>query len=183
LETVNVIQDFGAPLPDFTLTGLDGKEVTLSVALTEKKGAVVVFWSSTCSHCVRYDKILNTFAERHPDLAFFVLASRHGETADDVKKAAKERKITYPIILDPMGKVAAKWYTHQTPRAFLMDSEGRLLYRGAIDNFKYPEDPEFLGYLEPAIENFQAGEPLTRNETASFGCAIQSVYYILPRSL
>ena len=183
LETVNVKQDFGAPLPDFTLAGLNGTDVTLSEALRDKKGAVVIFWSSTCSHCVRYDKTLNTFAERHPDLAFFVLASRQGETAEDVKKAAKERNITFPIILDPMGKVAGKWYTQQTPRAFLLDKEARLLYRGAIDNFKYPEDAEYLGYLEPAIEQFLAGEPIGRTETASFGCAIQSVYYILPRSL
>ncbi len=180
---MNVKQDFGAPLPDFTLKGLDGVDVNLATAMEGKKGGVVIFWSSTCSHCVRYDQTFNTFPERHPDLAFFILASRHGETADDVKKAAKERKITFPVLLDPMGKTAAKWYTQQTPRAFLFDADLRLLYRGAVDNFKYPEDPEYLGYLEPAIDNFLAGEPIGRTETASFGCAVQSVYYILPRSL
>ncbi len=39
----------------------------------------------------------------------------------------------------------------QTPRVFLIDGERSLLYRGAIDNFKYPGDPEYLSYLEPAI--------------------------------
>jgi len=38
-------------------------------------------------------------------------------------------------------------------------------------------------HLEPAIDDFLTGRPVERNETASFGCAIQSVYYILPKSL
>lgn len=183
METVNVKQNFGEPLPDFTLRTLGGEEVSLHTSLAGKKGGVVMFWSSTCSHCVRYDQTFNAFALKHPDFAFFVLASRHGETQEAIRKAAKERSITFPITLDPMGKTAALWYTQQTPRAFLVDAEAKLLYRGAVDNFKYPEDPEYLPYLEPAIADFLAGKPVARTETASFGCAIQSVYYILPRSL
>jgi hypothetical protein len=64
-----------------------------------------------------------------------------------------------------------------------MDSNRTLLYRGAIDNYKFPEDPEFVAFLDPAIDQFRAGEPISRPETASFGCAIQSVYYTLPKAL
>ena len=42
---------------------------------------------------------------------------------------------------------------------------------------------EHIAYLDPAISQFLAGEPLIRTETASFGCAIRSVYYILPKAL
>jgi hypothetical protein len=76
-----------------------------------------------------------------------------------------------------------QWYTQQTPRAFLIDADRNLLYRGAIDNFTFPEDSGYHAYLEPAIASFLAGKPIVRNETASFGCAIQSVYYILPKPL
>lgn len=176
-------QTFGAPLPDFSLTDLNGRTVCLSDRLVGKEGAVVVFWSSTCSHCVRYDPTFNSFLQKHPGLAFLALASRHGETSDEVRKAALERKITFPLLLDPGGKIAAQWHTQQTPRTFLMDTNRRLLYRGAVDNFKYPEDPDYVPYLEPAIAEFLAGKPVSRPETASYGCAIQSVYYILPRAL
>src|SRR5260370_41066839 len=120
--------EFGAPLTDFSLTGLNGRTVSLSQRLEGKKGAVVLFWSSTCSHCVRYDHTFNSFGQRHPELALLVLASRHGETAEEVTKMAAERKITYPLILDPGGNVAAQWQTRQTPRAVLMDQERRLVY-------------------------------------------------------
>lgn len=183
MPTAAARQHFGTPLPDSSLRTLSGSDASLYPALAGKKGAVVIFWSSTCSHCVRYDQVFNAFAARHPDFAFFVLASRNGETTESVEKAAKERGITFPIALDPQGKIAAQWYAEQTPRAFLVDNEGKLLYRGAVDNFKYAGDSEYLAYLEPAIEDYLAGRPITRNETASFGCAIQSVYYIMPRSL
>jgi hypothetical protein len=65
----------------------------------------------------------------------------------------------------------------------LIDANRILLYRGAIDNYKYPDDPNYVAYLEAAIREFLAGQPLTRNDTASFGCAIQSVYYNLPKQL
>ncbi len=177
-------QKFGEPLDDFSLPQVrTGTALTLSQTLAGKKGAVVVFWSGVCSHCVRYDPYLNGFEKRHPQLSLLAVASRHGETVDAIQKTAAERGLNFPLVHDAGGKIAAKWCTQQTPRAFLMDTERRLLYRGAIDNFKYPEDPEFVGYLEPAIDQFMKGESIGRTETASYGCAIQSVYYILPRAL
>jgi hypothetical protein len=177
-------QKFGQALGDFTLQKVrTGTKLSLSQALAGKKGGVVVFWSGTCSHCVRYDSFFNSFEKRHPELSFIAVASRHGETLESIEAAVTERNLKFPLLYDPGGKIAAEWCTQQTPRAFLMDPERTLLYRGAIDNFKYPEDPEFVGYLEPAIDQFLKGEPIRRTETASYGCAIQSVYYILPRAL
>ena len=177
-------QKFGEVLNDFTLQQVrTGTRLSLSQSLAGKKGAVVVFWSGVCSHCVRYDPFLNGFEKRHPELSLLAVASRHGETLDSIEAAVAERKLSFPMVHDPGGKVAAEWCTQQTPRAFLMDAKRTLLYRGAIDNFKYPEDPEFVGYLEPAVDQFLKGEPIARTETASYGCAIQSVYYILPRAL
>ena len=179
----NEKQKFGEPLEDFSLQQIDGPQTTLAELLQGKKGAALVFWSGVCSHCARYDPYFNSFQAKHPELEWIVVASRHGETAEMIRKTAAERKLAFPILHDPGGVIARKWFTQQTPRVFLMDAERRLLYRGAVDNFKYPEDPEYLNYLEPAVEQFVSGAPVVRTETASFGCAIQSVYYILPKAI
>ena len=177
-------QRFGEALADFSLQKINtGTPLSLSQAVEGKKGAVVLFWSGVCSHCQRYDRYLNAFDQRHPDLSLIAVASRHGETRDAIQTTAAERGLTFTILHDPGGKIAAEWCTQQTPRVFLMDLKRKLLYRGAIDNFKYAEDPEFVPYLEPAIDQFLKGQPIVRTETASYGCAIQSVYYILPRAL
>ena len=63
-------QDIGDVLDDFSLKviGGDGREMSLSGALAGKRGAVVMFWSGICSHCVRYDGFFQYFcrtASRH----------------------------------------------------------------------------------------------------------------------
>jgi peroxiredoxin len=180
---VQVGQKIGMPLDDFSLARIGGGMETLSHRLTSRRGLVVVFWSGICSHCGRYDSYFNRFTERRPELGFIAVASRQNETVEMIGKSCADRKLTFPILYDPGGKIALHWFAHQTPRAFLMDSQRVLLYRGAIDNFRYPEDPEYQAYLEPAISQFLAGEPLSRAETASFGCDMRSVYYIIPKAL
>lgn len=177
-------QAIGLPVTDFTLPLISGEgHRSLIDFLSGKKGAVVVFWSGVCSHCVRYDDYLNRFRDRHPEIGLAAIASRSGETADQIRAVTAERNLSFPLLHDPPGAIARGWFTQQTPRAFLIDGDRKLFYRGAIDNFKYPEDSDYQQYLEPAITSFLAGEPIARAETASFGCAIQSVYYILPNPL
>jgi len=174
-------QKFGEPLSDFSLPAVSGGTSSLSSAIAGKKGSVVVVWSSTCSHCLRYDKYLNAFESRHPELSLVVVSARVGEPLESAKKAASQRNLTFRLLHDPTSIVAKTWYTQQTPRAFLMDKDRNLLYRGAIDNFKFPEDPEHVSYLEPAIKQFLTGEAIARPEVTSYGCSIQSVYYNLPK--
>lgn len=144
---------------------------------------MVAFWSGYCSHCVRYDEYFNSFAARHPELGFIVIASRQGEPLAEIQAKVAERHLTFPLVVDNDAAVAEAWLAHQTPRVYLLDQARKLLYRGAVDNFKFVGDPEREEYLEPAITQFLNGEPVRRAETASFGCAIKSVYYILPKPL
>src|SRR5215831_13129304 len=132
-QTGNEQQKFGEPLSDFSLRSINGSMVTLSSRLVKKKGAVVVIWSSTCSHCIRYDKYFNGFEERYPDLSLTIVSARWGESFDAVKMAAAQRKLKFVIVHDAGSEVAKAWFTQQTPKAFLMDQNRALLYRGAID--------------------------------------------------
>jgi peroxiredoxin len=182
-QTAPAAQRIGGQVPDFKLEQIGGGPFSLIQMLSGAKCAVVVFWSGVCSHCVRYDAFFNGFRQRHPDVAFTAIASRQGETPEQIRGVIAERNLTFPILYDPGSAVAKQWATQQTPRAFLVDPSQTLLYRGAVDNFKFLEDPAHVAYLEPAVADFLAGRPVERSETASFGCAIQSVYYILPKSL
>jgi peroxiredoxin len=182
-ETTRTRQEIGAVVPDVSLPLASGGTATLQSFLEGKKGLLVVFWSETCSHCLRYDSYLNEFAQRYPELGLAAIACRQGETADDIRATIAQRSLRFPILHDEDSRVAREWHTQQTPRVFLLDSHRRLLYRGAIDNFRYPADPEHQPYLQPAIDAYLAGKPIERSETASFGCAVQSVYYQLPKPL
>src|SRR6266536_5765055 len=99
-------QEIGLPVTDFTLPLISGEgQRSLTGALSGKKGAVVVFWSGICSHCLRYDEYLNRFCERHPELGLVVVASRYGETPDQIRKITAERHLTFPIVHDAPAAV------------------------------------------------------------------------------
>jgi peroxiredoxin len=177
------IQQIGQTLEDFSLQRVGAGMETLGQYLEGKRGAVVVFWSGVCSHCSRYDGYFNGFTNRHPELGLVTIACRQNETMDMIERTAAQRKLVFPILHDPESRIADRWFARQTPRVFLLDSSSVLRYRGAVDNFRYSTEPEYLEYLEPAISRFLAGEPLGRTETPSFGCDVKSVYYILPKML
>jgi peroxiredoxin len=177
------VQRIGGEAPDFSLPDLQGATRALSAEMAGRKGAVVVFWSCVCSHCVRYDDYLSGFAARHPELALLAVASRQQETPADLLKAARERNLTFPILVDSGGVMAARWFVQQTPRVFLVGADRLLQYRGAIDNFQFSDDPGYTAYLEPAVADLLAGRPVALPETPSFGCAIRSVYYQLQKIL
>ncbi len=116
-------------------------------------------------------------------MALIAVAARQDESLRDLRRAAAERGLRFAIVHDADRRVAHEWLVEQTPRAFLVDGGRRLRYRGAIDNFKYPNDPDHQPYLDSAIADFVAGRPIVRPETPSFGCPIESVYYDLPKPL
>ena len=175
------VQGIGWEVPDFSLEDIAGGARSLRGELAGQSGAVVIFWSCVCSHCLRYDDYLNSFRQLHPGIALLAVASRQQESSGELRRAAGERKLVFPILIDPAGRLARQWFTEQTPRVFLIGGDMRLQYRGAIDNFQFPGDPDYAAYLEPAIEDLLAGRPIAQPDTASFGCAIQSVYYQLQK--
>jgi peroxiredoxin len=177
-------QHIGEPMPSFRLPLLDGGgDRSLEDFLRDRRGALFVFWSGSCAHCVRYDDYLSDFQGRHPELGFAAIGSRINETPEQMNSAVNERRLAFPILRDEGARTARLWFSQQTPRCYLLDAAGRLVYRGAIDNFRMPGDPERIEYLEPAITQFLSGEAVARADTPSFGCAIETVYYQIPKQL
>ena len=168
-------------MAEFTLPLLAGDNLSLQAFVAEYTAAVVVFWSGVCSHCRRYDDYLNRLPDRYPGIGLLAVASRQNETTQMLRASLTERGLRFPIVHDADRTVAHAWCVPQTPRVFLLDPNCRLLYRGAIDNFKYPQDPEYVAYLDAAIDARLAGQTPSRAETPSFGCPIESVYYLLPK--
>jgi thiol-disulfide isomerase/thioredoxin len=181
MTNVQEKQSIGCLMADFALPLLDGNSLALQSLLVRYQAVVVVFWSGLCAHCRRYDDYLNRLSERYPGLGLLAVASRQNESAQMLCAAVVERGLRFLLVHDAERAVADAWLVSQTPRVFLLDPARRLIYRGALDNFKYPADPDYVGYLNAAIEAFLAGQTPPRVDTSSFGCPVKSVYYALPK--
>ena len=68
---------------------------------------------------------MEALSKRFADQGFVILAISD-ETPDKVKPFIAERKITYPILLDPEHKVSDQFQVNGIPKSFVYDREGKL---------------------------------------------------------
>jgi peroxiredoxin len=109
---------------DFTLNALDGKSWTLK----ELRGKVVVlnFWATWCPPCRKEMPDLQGLYQQFANQGLVILAISD-EDAGKVKPFISERKITYPILLDPGRKVNELFQIEGIPKTFVYDRNGKLV--------------------------------------------------------
>ncbi len=166
----NFIVQINEPIPDFELPDLDGNLHHLS----DYRGKIVIvnFWSCECPHSERADHALMAMVMRwREDVALLSVAANRNESIQSLAKAAKARRL--PIVLRDAEHVVADLFEAQTtPHVFVMDRDGILRYRGAVDDVTFRQRKPARFFLDEAVESLLNGHfpPLT--ETPAYGCAI-----------
>jgi peroxiredoxin len=109
---------------DFTLTELGGKTWTLK----EQRGKVVLlnFWATWCPPCRKEMPDLETLYQQFKDQGLVILAISD-EDAGKVRPFVAQRKVTYPILLDPGRKVNELFQIEGIPKTFVYDRNGKLV--------------------------------------------------------
>jgi peroxiredoxin len=109
---------------DFTLTDLHGNRWHLR----ELKGKVVLvnFWATWCPPCRKEMPDLQALYDKYQEQGFVVLSISDEEPAK-VQPFITERKITYPVLLDPGRKVNEEFQVEGIPKTFVYDREGKLV--------------------------------------------------------
>ena len=109
---------------DFTLSDLAGK----SWHLRDLKGKVVLvnFWATWCPPCRKEMPDLQALYDKYKGEGLVVLSISDEETAK-VTPFIAERKITYPVLLDPGRKVNEAFVVEGIPKSFVYNREGKLV--------------------------------------------------------
>ena len=130
-----------------TLPGFDGAAGWLnSEPLTPDglRGKVVLvdFWTYTCINWLRTLGYVRAWAEKYKDQGLVVVGVHTPEfpferDIDNVRWAAEEMRVEYPIALDPDYAVWRAFSNHYWPAVYIADAEGRIQYHhfgeGAYD--------------------------------------------------
>src|ERR1700681_1264989 len=127
--------------PEFTLKDLSGKTWTFS----ELRGKVVLvnFWATWCPPCRKEMPDLETLYGRFGSKGLVVLGISDEEAAK-VEPFIRERKVSFPVLLDPGRKVNEMFVVEGIPKSFVYDREGKLVAQ-SIDMRTQKQFLEMLG--------------------------------------
>jgi cytochrome oxidase Cu insertion factor (SCO1/SenC/PrrC family) len=173
----------GAPAPDFTLTDLDGK----SVSLCEFRGKLVVLeWFNPGCPFVRNSHTTGSLkglaAKYAGDVVWLAINSggsgKQGAGVEANREGAKQFDLHHPILIDESGKVGQLYGAERTPHMFVVNPEGVLVYKGAIDNSpdgegQSPEGGKLVNYVDGAISAVRSGAKVSPEETKAYGCSVK----------
>jgi hypothetical protein len=88
-----------------------------------------------------------------------------------VEEAARSRSL--PTVLIDAAHVAADLYEAlTTPHVFVVDRDGILRYRGAVDDVSIGRRTASRFFLKEAVDALLEGHLPALTETPAFGCAI-----------
>jgi peroxiredoxin len=172
----------GEQAPDFELTDLQGNTHKLS----EHTGKTVVleWFNPGCPFVVfAHDEgPLREMAKQERERGVVWLAinsgapGKQGTGKETNQEAAHKWNMDHPLLLDESGSVGRLYGAEKTPHMFLIDEEGVLRYRGAIDNAPIGEvdaGAEVRNHLAVALEELRAGKPISTSETPAYGCTVK----------
>lgn len=162
--------EINQPVPHLELPDLNGNIHRLS----NHRGRIVIvnFWSCECPHSERTDKaILSMFAQWKDDVTMLSIASNRNESPEVLKKAAESRRL--PTVLhDADCRAADLFDARTTPHIFVIDREGILRYRGAVDDVTFRQRKPTRFFLDEAVESLLEGRLPALTESPAYGCAI-----------
>jgi peroxiredoxin len=170
----------GGTAPAFTLKGVDGK----TYSLADYKGKVVVLeWvNPNCPFSDRHarEKTMSELAKQHGEVVWLGINSTNLKSSDFMKpaeQAAYDRKngITYPVLYDESGQVGHAYGARTTPHMFIIGTDGKIAYNGAID-----DDPpgrkakaDRLNFVGQGLNAEKGGKSPDPATTKPYGCSVK----------
>jgi peroxiredoxin len=167
----------GEAAPAFTLKTADGKDWSLSDA----KGKVVVIqWINpecpVCRDVMENGSVaagMKAVKEQFPDAVYLAINSSASRPSsfDSTPDYLKNNKVDMPALFDRDGKVGKMYGARTTPHCFVINAEGVLVYKGAINNSQDGDGK--TNYVVQAVTQLKKGEKVTPSETRPFGCGVK----------
>jgi len=174
----------GKPAPDFTATDTNGKVHKLS----EYRGKFVVLeWTNRgCPYTQKHynsgnmQRLQREWTSKGV-IWLTVVSSAPGEqgyvTAPEENAYLRENSAApTAVLLDPTGTVGHLYDAKTTPHMFIINSQGMLIYNGAIDDRPTTDLADVnraKNYVSASLQEATSGKPVSNPTTRPYGCSVK----------
>lgn len=180
-ETPSVMSPLGTALPTFTLVNATDGTAWTSTDVAGKKGTLVMFVCNHCPFVVHVRQKMVEVAHEALDRGFAVVAinsnsvvSHPQDGPKHMKELALREHWRFPFLFDETQDVARAFDAACTPDFFLFDGQGRLTYRGQLDDSRPRNGKPVTGAdLRAAIDAVASGRAPASDQKPSIGCNIK----------
>lgn len=119
--------DVGNRAPNFTITTIDGQEVSLH----DLRGQVVLlnFWGTWCGPCEREMPEFQEVYEEYKEQGFTILALAARDTVPAIEAFRDEYNLTFPLALDEGDEITTEYGIISQPNTFILDRDGVIQLR------------------------------------------------------
>lgn len=163
---------------------MDGKLVKLS---SFRGKTVVLEWFNPGCPFVKASHTKGSLvdaASRHGKTGVVWLAinsgapGKQGHGVEENRAALQTFKLSHPVLLDEQGAVGKAYGAAHTPHMYVIDEQGTLVYRGAIDNSPdgegdSPTGGKLVNYVDSALADLGAKRAIAVAETEAYGCSVK----------
>jgi len=174
--------EISGKMPDFELGNANpkvgGKIVNFTDRL-EPNGLIILFECNHCPYVVASVERINEMANiaSSKKIGFIGINSNDASVYDsdsfeNMQKRA-QKGMPYPYLFDETQIVAETFDAKRTPEFFLFDGDGRLVYKGRMDDS--PRDPNQVSSTEllDAVNSLIEGKNIEPKVTDSIGCSVK----------
>ena len=142
--------DVGAAMPQYSAPLLDGS--TFDVAKERGNVLFLNVWATWCGPCIYEIPELEKLHKAHAAEGFKVVGVSVDEGGEQgVRDFVAAQKMTYPVALDPQGKMAAIFDSYVLPTSVIVDRKGQIVWKrlGMVSM----EDAEMMQAIQTALKS------------------------------
>ena len=173
--------ELGFNAPDFELPEPKSKKIRSLEELKGEKGTLVMFICNHCPYVIHLIKIIVEVASEYiPKGVSFVAISSNDvinypdDSPDKMIEFANSNNFPFPYLYDESQEVAKSYFAECTPDFNLIDSNGKVIYRGRFDAATPGNSNLVNGKdLKDAIDRLIVDKPQEEDQVPSMGCSIK----------
>lgn len=102
---------------------------------------------------------------------------RDYSNAEELKKLTETEKVASTgVVIDDDGELGKKFGAITTPHFFIINKDGKLAYKGAIDDIRSANPADISkakNYISSALDALKAGTKIKKPSTKSYGCSVK----------